>query len=280
MLWTMTLDLPQSLNRAQEIARQAGESLREAYYQPRHISYKGSIDLVTQADEEAERLIVTALRESFPEHAILAEEGGETGDGDGSGHIWVVDPLDGTTNFAHGFPVFAVSMALRGPDGQPLLGVVVDPLSGECFAASRGGGATLNGAPIHVTGEQELNRALLATGFPYDRHTAPDNNTAAFARFIRRAQGVRRAGAAALDLAYVACGRLDAFWEQSLHPWDVAAGILLVREAGGVVTNYVGGEEGLSEGTNVVASNGHLHEAMMAVLAQKDGAAPVEQPGS
>lgn len=252
--------------------------LREAYHQPRDVRYKGDVNLVTQADEDAERLILAKLREAFPEHGILAEESGET-DG-ASRYTWVVDPLDGTTNFAHGFPVFAVSMALRGPDGQPLLGVVVDPLSGECFAASRGGGATLNGAPIHVTGEQELNRALLATGFPYDRHTAPDNNTAAFARFIRRAQGVRRAGAAALDLAYVACGRLDAFWEQSLHPWDVAAGILLVREAGGVVTNYVGGEEGLSEGTNVVASNGHLHEAMMAVLAQKDGAAPVEQPGS
>jgi myo-inositol-1(or 4)-monophosphatase len=263
----MTLNLSASLDAAQQIARRAGAVVREAYYQPRNVRYKGNIDLVTQADEEAERLIVVALREAFPDHAILAEEGGET-DGT-SNYTWLVDPLDGTTNFAHGFPVFAVSIALRGPDGSLLLGVIYDPLRDECFAGAQGQGVTLNGEVVRATGEVELRRSLLATGFAYDRHTAPDNNTAAFARFIRRAQGVRRAGAAALDLAYVACGRLDGFWERALHAWDVAAGILLVREAGGTVTNYTGGEEGLYEGHYIVASNGHVHDAMLAVLADQ-----------
>lgn len=241
--------------------------LREAYHQPRDIRYKGNINLVTQADEDAERMILSALRESFPDHTILAEESGAT-HGGSSHYVWLVDPLDGTTNFAHAFPVFAVSLALRGPDGDLLLGVIYDPLRDECFAGARGGGVTMNGAPVRVTGEDTLRRALLATGFAYDRHTAPDNNTAAFARFIRRAQGVRRAGAAAIDLAYVACGRLDGFWERALHPWDVAAGILLVREAGGTVTSYTGGEDGLYAGESIVASNGRLHPAMLEVLAE------------
>ena len=265
----MTIDLQTSLRRAEAIARRAGAALRDAYHKPRHITFKGEINLVTQADEEAERLILDGLRESFPDHAILAEESGASAAQ--SDYTWVVDPLDGTTNFAHGYPIFAVSMALRGPGGL-LLGVVYDPLRNECFTARRGGGTLLNGEPVRVSQETELGRALLATGFAYDRHTA-SSNTAAFFHVLRRAQGLRRAGAAALDLAYVACGRLDGFWERGLYPWDVAAGILLVREAGGKATDYGGDEESesLYQGSFVVLSNGQRHDEMLAVLAETDG---------
>jgi myo-inositol-1(or 4)-monophosphatase len=248
------------------IARKAGEGLRAAYARPRKIDYKGDIDLVTQADLEAEAAIVSALQAHFPAHAILAEESA------GSVHeastpTWVIDPLDGTTNFAHGFPVFAVSIALID-SREPLVGVVYDPLRDELFSAARGHGAALNGTTIRVSQIDALRRALLATGFPYDRHVAEDNNTDSFRLFIRRSQGVRRAGAAALDLAYVACGRLDGFWELRLHPWDVGAGILLVREAGGVVTDYAGspGSDLLLQGAQIVASNGHIHAEMLGVL--------------
>jgi len=265
----ITLDLAAALHSAQDIARRAGAVLRDAYHRPRHIGYKGEVDLVTWADVESERLIVAELREAFPEHTILAEEGGVTSRNDDSEYTWVVDPLDGTTNFAHGVPIFAVSIALRGPDGNLLLGVVYDPMRNECFAATRGGGTTLNGTPIRVTEEAELGRALLVTGFAYERRTATDGNFAVFTRFVHRTQGLLRLGTAAINLAYVACGRLDGFWAQGLYPWDVAAGILLVREAGGMVTNYTGSDEGLYEGRHIVASNGHLHKTVLAVLAEE-----------
>lgn len=265
----MTLDLHDTLQKTQDIALQAGALLREAYHQPRDVRYKGDVNLVTQADEDAERLILAKLREAFPEHGILAEESGET-DG-ASRYTWVVDPLDGTTNFTHGFPVFAVSLGLRDPDGEMVLGVVYDPLRDECFAGARGHGVTLNGQPMAVSGRDKLSQSLLATGFAYDRHTARDNNVASFSRFIRRAQGVRRAGAAALDLAYVACGRLDGFWERMLDCWDVAAGIVLVREAGGVATDYWGGEAFLYSGEYILASNGRIHEQMLEVLEEVYG---------
>ena len=261
----MPPDLQTTLDDAQQIARQAGAVLVESYQQPHSISFKGNVDLVTQADEASERLIVAALRKSYPDHTIIAEEGGTTAGS--SDYVWIVDPLDGTTNYAHSFPFFAVSIALRGPDGL-LAGVVFDPLRDECFAATRGHGATLNGVPIQVTGESKLQRSLLGTGFPYDRHTAADNNSQLFARFLRKAQGVRRAGAAALDLAYVACGRLDAYWERGPQAWDMAAGILLVREAGGHVTDYDGAEDTILEGTRVVSSNGLLHDELLAVIAE------------
>jgi len=225
------------LNTAETIARRAGAGLRDAYSKPRQIAYKGAVDLVTQADRESERLIVAALRDSFPDHSIVSEEGGGVRQ-DGP-YTWFVDPLDGTTNFAHGFPVFAVSMACQDAEGLAV-GVVYDPLRDECFTAARGAGAALNGSPIHVSDCPDLDHALLATGFPYDRRTAQDNNVTAFSTFIRRCQGIRRAGAAALDTAYVACGRLDGYWEMRLHAWDVAAGIVILREAGAVVTDYQG----------------------------------------
>lgn len=268
MLDRMISNLPSFLETAQSIAREAGDLLREAYRHPRNVRYKGKVDLVTEADERAEALIVGRLGEAFPDHAILAEEGGQsTPDAD---YLWLVDPLDGTTNFAHSFPVFAVSMALRDPEGL-LLGVIFDPLRDELFSAMRGGGATLNGQAMRVTNEDDLNRALLATGFAYDRHTAEDNNSVAFARFLRRAQGLRRAGAAALDMAYVACGRVDGFWEMKVQPWDVAAGALMVHEAGGVVTDYAGKpRDDLARGAQVLATNPALLPEMLAILAQTD----------
>lgn len=223
------------------------------------------MDLVTQADRNSEKLIVASLREAFPDHSIVAEEGGGVQQGDR--FTWFVDPLDGTTNFAHGFPVFAVSMALQDSQGLAV-GVVYDPLRDECFTAARGGGAALNGAPIHVSDCPDLDHALLATGFPYDRRTVEDNNVTAFGTFLRRCQGVRRAGAAALDTAYVACGRLDGFWEMRLHAWDVAAGILILLEAGGNATGYQA--EDWSKGTplslDLVSSNGRFHDEMLGVI--------------
>jgi myo-inositol-1(or 4)-monophosphatase len=261
-----THDLKNMLVSAEAIARSAGALLREAYDQPHRINTKDtSINLVTQADLASEKIIITALHEQFPGHAILSEEGG--GGGSAGGLTWLIDPLDGTTNFAHAFPVFAVSMALSDAQG-PLLGVVYDPLREECFTAIRGQGATLNGQPVRTAATPQLRQALIATGFPYDRHTAQDNNVAAFAAFIRRAQGVRRAGAAAIDLCYVACGRLDGYWEMNLGAWDVAAGSLIVCEAGGRVTDYADrpGSEDLLRGKRIVASNGHIHAEMIGTL--------------
>lgn len=260
-------DLVGILKTAESIARSAGSSLREAYSQPRQIEYKGAVNLVTQADRASEHLIVSALREAFPAHAIVAEEGSENGGK--SGLTWLVDPLDGTTNFAHGFPVFAVSMALRDAD-HILAGIVYDPMRDECFAAAKGHGATLNGAPLHVSSIPGMGQCLLATGFPYDRQTAEDNNLAALGVFIRRCQGIRRAGAAALDMAYVACGRLDGYWEMRVQPWDVGAGVLIVREAGGKVTSYWGQEQddALLVGGKIVASNGLIHGEMLTTLEQ------------
>lgn len=259
-------DLELTLRTAEPIARSAGDILREAYSQPRQIEYKGTVNLVTQADRASERYIVAALGEAFPSHAVMAEEGSNTGGQ--SGLTWLIDPLDGTTNFAHGFPVFAVSMALRDAR-QVLAGIVYDPMRDECFTAAKGGGAMLNGRPIHVSGTPDMGQGLLATGFPYDRQTAEDNNTTALGVLIRRCQGIRRAGAAALDLVYVACGRLDGYWEMRMQPWDIAAGMLIVREAGGRATSYHGAEQddAILSGGRIVASNSLIHDAMLAALA-------------
>jgi len=262
------LDFASILETAEAIARSAGEILCQAYHQPRQVDYKGEVNLVTQADLASEKYIVAALQDAFPTHAVIAEEGSEhNGKSD---LIWLIDPLDGTTNFAHGFPVFAVSMALRNAE-QVLAGVIYDPICDECFVTAKGQGATLNGKPIHVSGTSAIGQSLLATGFPYDRQSADDNNVTALGAFVRCCQGVRRAGAAVLDLAYVACGRLDGYWEMRMQPWDIAAGMLLVCEAGGKATSYqaVEQDDTILAGGKIVASNGLVHDAMLAVLAEK-----------
>jgi len=240
-----------------------------------HVGFKGPVNPVTETDTAVEALIRDRLDVSFPEHRILAEEGGGDEWADPGAPIWLVDPLDGTNNFAHGFPQVGVSLALV-EDRQPVVGVVYDPLREETFTATLGDGAALNGEPIHVTEVKDLGDAFLATGFPYDRRTARDNNVRRLGHFLRRSQGVRRAGAAVLDLSYVACGRFDGFWEIRLHPWDVAAGILIVREAGGKVTDFEGRPDCVS-GWRIVASNAWIHEQMLAVIREGD-AAPVAEP--
>lgn len=249
-----------------DTAYRAGELLREAYDRPRHISYKGEVNLVTETDIAVEELIIGTLREAYPEIGVLAEESGESGE---NGSLrWLIDPLDGTNNFAHALPVFCTSIALRDAEG-PLLGVIYDPLRDECFSAVRGQGAALNGQPLHVSDAPKLMQGMLGTGFPYVRQTTTDNNAEAVAHFLRRAQGIRRMGSAAIDLAYVACGRLDGYWEWGINPWDVTAGILLVQEAGGQLSTYAGGpiDELQMERMNVVASNGLIHGEMLDTLA-------------
>jgi myo-inositol-1(or 4)-monophosphatase len=252
--------------RAAEIALEAGARLREYFSKGVETEYKGDADLVTVADRAVEKLIRSRLGEAFPEHGIYGEEGTrERMDGE---FRWYVDPLDGTTNFAHGFPQFAVSMGLEHrpaglkaeDDGSLVAAVIYDPMRNELFTAERGRGATLNGKPVRVSRIGHLAEALLATGFPsHKRHANP--NIHFYQEFTLRSHGVRRAGSAALDLAYVACGRMDGFWEFHLNPWDTAAGILLVEEAGGRVTDFAGRHFRL-DSREVLASNGMIHEEL------------------
>ena len=242
-------------------ALDAGAILRGRLSQTREVAYKGLIDLVTDADRASEELISGRVRTTFPDHGFLGEEG--TRGAEGAEFNWVVDPLDGTTNYAHAYPHFAVSIALERRN-RAVLGVVHDPMRDELFVAERGGGATLNGAPIHVAAEDQLLRSLLATGFPYD----PNKRAEALAvwdALMDACQGVRRDGAAALNLAWVACGRLDGFYERNLKPWDMAAGALIVEEAGGIVTDYAGGPFDLY-GIEVVAAGAGLHAPLRDVV--------------
>jgi myo-inositol-1(or 4)-monophosphatase len=241
----------------QELGREAG-SLLMSFFGNVAIEYKGDVDLVTQADRSSEKLIVERIRKQWPEHDLIGEEGSrrETG----SDFCWYVDPLDGTTNFAHGFPVFCVSLALEYK-GERVAGVVYDPTRDEMFAAERGNGSRLNGAAIHVSKTSRLAESLVATGFPsHKRHKNP--NIHFYHQITLRSHGVRRAGSAALDLCYVACGRFDAFWEFNLNSWDTAAGVLLVQEAGGQVTNYKNAPFNV-DSREVVASNGLVHGEML-----------------
>src|SRR5919199_1174577 len=233
---------------------------------PLQISNKGDIDLVTEADLASERLIVERVRSYHPRHAVLTEESGDVValGGARSDYKWIVDPLDGTTNYAHGYPVFCVSIALEHL-GSVVVGVVYDPVRDELFAAERGEGATLNGRRIRVSDTDDLNRAMVCTGFPYDVRDRGDF-ARHFANFIMHAQAIRRDGSAALDLANVACGRFDGFFEEGLRPWDVAAGVLLVEEAGGRVSHYNGQLFNVYP-PPILVSNGLIHEQMMRVLA-------------
>lgn len=254
---------------AKEVVQEAATILLDIYKKgPQHIARKSSvIDLVTEADLASERLILERLKAAFPEDAVLGEETGAHGAGR---RRWIFDPLDGTTNFAHRLPVFGVSVALVEGE-EVVLGVTCDVTRLRLYWATRGGGAWTQGPddtepiPLRVSKTATLQDALLATGFPYDKATDPDNNVREFAAFLVRTQGVRRAGAATVDMAWLADGRLDGYWEQKLQPWDWAAGSLLVQEAGGTVTDYKG--HPWKPGTpNIVASNGLLHEQMLAVL--------------
>ena len=238
-----------------------------------HVRNKGTIDLVTQWDRRSEELVVGRLRQAFPDHLVVAEEGTGQGSGDEAAPAaarWYVDPLDGTTNYAHRLPIFAVSIALE-LEGEVSVGVVNVPGMGWEFYASTGGGAWLKAGPhesqrLQVSSTPELLQGLVATGFPYDRRTSADNNLNRVARIMPEVQGLRRLGVAALDCALVAWGRLDAYWEAKVQPWDVAAGTLLVREAGGRVTNLEGGELDLRRG-RILATNGRVHDEMLGLLA-------------
>ena len=248
---------------AVEAAHLAGSYQRHRFCSTLQIDMKGDKNLVTEVDQESERLIVTRVLSSFPSDNILAEEGDYVqGDSD---FRWIVDPLDGTTNYAHGFPWFCVSIGLEVA-GEIVAGVIYNPMHDELFTAISGGGAFLNGRRLHVSHRSPLPETLLGTGFPYDCASDPANNFDNFIAFQKAARGIRRAGAAALDLAYVAAGRLDGFWELKLKPWDVAAGILLVREAGGVVTTFDGSAYDVYN-HRIVASNGLIHDEMIALLA-------------
>jgi myo-inositol-1(or 4)-monophosphatase len=250
------------LRAARDAAQEAGMMLRSGMDKGREISFKGVVDLVTDFDRRAQDLIYDRLSAVFPEHGFLAEEG--LSRREGSEFRWVFDPLDGTTNFAHRFPIFTVSIALEH-NGELILGVVYDPMRDEMFHAIKGEGAWLNERRIRVSSVADLDRSLLATGFPYDLRESPVNNIAHFNHFLIRAQAVRRCGSAALDLCYVGCGRFDGFWELKLKPWDQAAGALIVEQAGGRVSDFSG--EGFDiQKQECLASNGLLHESMIRIL--------------
>lgn len=227
------------------------------------IDKKGAIDLVTDVDIAVERMLRALIAERFPDHDVLAEELG-TGAHLGASHRWVFDPLDGTTNYAHGLPIFCASLALA-VDGETVVGAVYDPNRRELFTAERGGGARLNGASLRVSGGASLLDSILVTGFPYNVHETLDDVIGLFSRFVGRARAVRRLGSAAIDLCWVAAGRMDGFWEERLHPWDTMAGALLVSEAGGVVTAAEGGPFVPADG-HILASNGHIHDEMVEVI--------------
>lgn len=246
------------------MAREAGRLLKSKLNDFHTIDFKGEIDIVTEADRMSEALILSAIRRQYPGHDVLAEESSATQNG--SPFRWIIDPLDGTTNYAHGYPVFCVSIALE-IEGEIRLGVVFNPMLDEMFVAEKGAGAYLNGHHLSVSRTAILSHSLLATGFPYDIRENKNNNINYFTQMARKVQAIRRAGSAALDLAYVAAGRFDGFWELKLMPWDTAAGCLLVQEAGGMITDLFGLPFHL-QSPHVLATNGLLHEDMMAVFRQ------------
>ena len=247
---------------AVNVATEAGRLLKTNLGRLHSIEMKGAIDVVTEMDIRAEELIIKILRGVFPTFGILTEESGERAAS--SEYRWIIDPLDGTTNYAHGYPVFCVSIALE-KNGETILGVVYNPMLAELFTAEKGRGACLNNRKIQVSSTTKLNNSLLATGFPYDIRTSSNNNINHFTNFAVRVQAIRRAGSAALDSCYVACGRFDGFWELKLKPWDVAAGGLIVKEAGGILSDFKGGPFSIYS-HETVASNGIIHKQMIEVL--------------
>ncbi len=248
----------------ERLARQAGQILRAGYQQEHQVDYKGVIDLVTEIDRQSEDYLLGEIRKDFPNHHILSEESGGT---HGDTHQWYIDPLDGTVNYAHNIPIFSVSIAYAS-HGTLKLAAVYDPMRDEMFTAERGKGAHLNGRPLRVSGALELQKSLLVTGFPYDAWNSKFDNFDNFVKFAKLSQGVRRLGSAAIDLAYVAAGRFDGFWELALKPWDVAAGGLICEEAGARVTDVFGGADYISPPQSILATTPGIHLRMLEELEQ------------
>jgi myo-inositol-1(or 4)-monophosphatase len=256
------MEWEECLKAAEEASRMAGEMLRQNIDSGREIVYKGAVNLVTDFDKRSQELILSHLYFQFPEHDFLAEE--DLFRQGGSDFRWIIDPIDGTTNYAHNFPIFCVSIALEWKK-KVMCGVIYDPMREEMFSAISGDGATINGHRIRTSTNSDLDKSLLATGFPYDVRESEVNNIDHFANFATRVQAIRRCGSAALDLCYVACGRFDGFWELKLSPWDVAAGVLIVEESGGRVTGFKG-EPANIYGKDLLASNGLIHDQMIQIL--------------
>jgi myo-inositol-1(or 4)-monophosphatase len=257
-----------------QAALAAGAVLRLNYHQPHQITLKGAIDPVTESDLQSQEMIIGLIRQQFPDHGFLAEEtiveqppSAVPESAASSPYRWIIDPLDGTVNFAHGYPAFCVSIACEAA-GRLVYGVVYDPMLDELFEAIKGQGAQLNGRPIRVSTTGRMDRALVATGFPYDIRERLPETLARLGRILGAVQGLRRGGSAALDMCYVACGRFDGFLEENLKPWDTAAGLLIIEEAGGRITTFEGGEYDIYS-PNILASNGLMHESLMACLNNK-----------
>jgi len=247
----------------ERLARQAGQILFDSYEKDHQVDFKGVIDLVTEVDHASEKFLISEISRQFPGHSFLAEESGASGAS--ADHLWIIDPLDGTVNYAHGVPLFCVSIAYSY-QGQVLLGAVYDPMRNEMFSGERGKGAWVNGRPLKVTSVDTLQRSLMVTGFPYDSWNAIPNNFDYFAKLGKLTQGVRRLGSAAIDLCYIAAGRLDGYWELSLKAWDVAAGGLIAEEAGALVTNIKGEPGYLNSPVSIVAANPGLHPKLFKEL--------------
>ncbi|MDX1991098.1 MAG: inositol monophosphatase family protein [bacterium] len=273
----MPLDLLAAREVAETAARQAAEVVMRHYHAEtiqEHVK-QNPIDIVTEADREAERVIVELLTQHFPDHHLVGEEGGGMGAPAAEAeYFWYIDPVDGTTNFANRLPYFSTSIALTDATMQPLVGVVYQPVADELFSAAKGYGTTLNNRPIRVSARERLEQSVLCSGFPYDQATNPDNNMSEWHRFAVRTRGLRRFGSAALDLCYVAAGRLEGYWEQRINPWDYLGGLLCVTEAGGTVTDYEGGPavgghplSPINPRGRIVASNSRIHQQMLDVLA-------------
>jgi myo-inositol-1(or 4)-monophosphatase len=267
----MSVQIPNLIDCIQ-LAMGAGEILRAGFTRrpgseaKLKVDYKGTIDLVTEIDHRSEAYLLGIIQERFPDHRIVAEESGAIPGDDCC--QWFVDPLDGTVNYAHGVPIFSVSIAFS-ENGHLKYGVVYDPIQDEFFSAERGKGAWLNGEPIQVSTTDELDKSLLVTGFPYDIRNNPDNNLDHYARFALRSQGVRRLGSVALDLCYVAAGRFDGLWELRLNPWDIAAGGLIAREAGALVTTFEGDPDFISPPYSLIAANPSLHQQILKTIREK-----------
>lgn len=270
------MDLQAIRMTASQIAREAGAALMKTFDQPHQEKVKRHVtDIVTEGDTASEAVILAGLRAHYPDHHIVSEEGGGAGNGSApaetADYFWYIDPLDGTSNYASNLPIFSVSMGLADRQMRPLVGVVYDPFSDELYSAALGQGSTLNDRPITTSATLDLQQAMLCSGFPYDS-TKIDNNMREWAAFTKRTRGLRRFGSVALEMSYIAAGRLDGLWEQWLNPWDIMAGILLVREAGGTVSDFTGGDSSVVyQGRQIVASNTHLHNSIVGLLQEVRG---------